>query len=233
MWRRQPKLYISTIFLEIAKSLIDEIRGSKIVGVGSGRTIAAFLDSLSTIYKNGTKYLPTSYQILLKLKENGFEVTDAITSAEIDLYIDSVDQIEDKTFFSIKGGGGALLKEKILMYNSKKVILLVQNKKFVSKLGINCPVPIEVSPFSINFISNYLRKINGVPEIRKDIRGFPIFTENGNMLLDTTFKEIIDPLTLEKEIKSQPGVIEVGLFTKKPSKIYLINDKEFKIINLD
>jgi len=233
MWRRQPKLSISTIFLEIAKSLIDEIRRSKIVGVGSGRTVSAFLDNFSTICKNGTKYLPTSYQILLKLKENGFEVTDAITSAEIDLYIDSVDQIEDKTFFSIKGGGGALLKEKILMYNSKKIILLVQNKKFVSKLGINCPLPIEVSPFSINFISNYLRKINGVPEIRKDIRGFPIFTENGNMLLDVTFKEIIDPIALEKEIKSQPGVIEVGLFTKKPSKIYLINDKGFKIINLD
>ncbi len=233
MWRRPPKLSVPTIFLEIAKSLIDEIRKSKIVGVGSGRTVSAFLDNLSIICKNGTKYLPTSYQILLKLKENGFEVADTITSGEIDLYIDSVDQIEEKTFFSIKGGGGALLKEKILMYNSKKIILLVQNKKFVSKLGTDCPVPIEVSPFSINFILNYLKKINCIPEIRKDIRGFPIFTENGNMILDATFKEITDPPSIEKEIKSQPGVIEVGLFTKKPSKIYLINDKGFKIITLD
>ncbi len=223
----------SSIFLEITKSLIDEIKRSKIIGIGSGRTMSDFLDSMSKICKLGNKYIPTSYQILFKLKENGFEVADSITSNEIDLYIDSVDQIEDRTFFSIKGGGGALLKEKILMYNSKKIIFLVQNKKFVSKLGINCPVPVEISPFAVNFVSNYLKKINGIPEVRKDLRGFPVFTENGNIILDTTFKELMDPPSLEKEIKIQAGVIEVGLFTKKPSKIYLIENNTFKIIDLD
>lgn len=223
----------SSIFLELTKSLIDEIKRSKIIGIGSGRTMSEFLDNMSKICRTGNKCIPTSYQILFKLKENGFKVVDSITSNKIDLYIDSVDQIEDRTFFSIKGGGGALLKEKILMYNSKKIIFLVQNKKFVSKLGINCPVPVEISPFAVNFVSNYLKKINGVPEVRKDLRGFPVFTENGNLILDTTFKELGDPPSLEKEIKIQAGVIEVGLFTKKPSKIYLIEDNTFKIIDLD
>ncbi|MEM0384934.1 MAG: ribose 5-phosphate isomerase A [Nitrososphaeria archaeon] len=223
----------SSIFMEIAKSLLNEIKKSKIIGIGSGRTVSEFLDNMSLICKTENKYIPSSYQILFKLKENGFEIADTIIANKIDLYIDSVDQIEDKSFFSIKGGGGALLKEKILMHNSKKTIFLVQSKKFVSRLGVNCPLPIEVSPFAVNFVSNYLKKINGIPEIRKDTRGFPIFTENGNIILDTTFKEITDPPSLEKEIKLQAGVIEVGLFTKKPSKIYLIDNNTFKIIDLD
>lgn len=223
---------LSLIFSEVAKSLLCEIKNAKTIGVGSGRTVSEFLDSLSFICKTSAKYIPTSYQILFKLKENGFETTNNVSSKEIDLYIDSVDQIEDKTFFSIKGGGGALLKEKILMYNSKKTILLVQSRKFTSKLGTNCPLPIEVSPFAINFILNYLKKLNASPTIRMDSRGFPVFTENGNILIDAIFEEIADPLNLEKEIKLQPGVIEVGLFTKKPSKIYLIEEKAFKTINL-
>lgn len=220
---------MDSIIQRIAKDLVNEICDSDYVGIGSGRTVSDFVDALATLKINKkSKFIPSSHQISFKLKEKGFDTDIFPNVNSIRLYIDSVDQIEERSYYMIKGGGGALLKEKALMYNSKRVVLLVQEKKIAKELGLDCPVPIEVMPFARQFVVNYLKKMGSEPQIRKDIRGFPVFTENGNMILDVTFKSISAPIELEQRLKNQPGVIEVGIFTKRPSHVYVIKTDSFE-----
>jgi ribose 5-phosphate isomerase A len=213
----------------IAEDLIGDINSSSYVGVGSGRTISDLIEELSTLDVNRSVwFVPSSSQIMLKMEEKEFATKMFPDQDSIQLYIDSLDQIEERSYHIIKGGGGALLREKILMYSSEKVIMLAQEKKFVERLGVSCPVPVEVSPFARWLVIKYLESLGGNPTIRKDSRGFPVFTENGNLVLDVYFDKIFDAKSLETKVKVQPGVIEVGLFTRKPSLIYRIRTDSFE-----
>ncbi|MEM3403567.1 MAG: ribose 5-phosphate isomerase A [Nitrososphaeria archaeon] len=215
--------------LNLANELLEEINASTNVGIGSGRTISSLIEALSTLnVNNKIKFIPSSSQILLKLQEKGFEINSFPDLNQIELYIDSVDQLESNSLYMIKGGGGALLKEKILMYNAAKILIILQENKLTRSLGTNCPVPIEISQISKPFLCHFLRTIGGSPSIRRDLREFPVYTENGNMILDVKFDKIDDPPELEQKIKLQPGVIEVGLFTKRPTSVYLIKDNSFE-----
>jgi ribose 5-phosphate isomerase A len=213
----------------IAEDLIGEINSSSYVGVGSGRTLLDLIEELSTLDVNRSIwFVPSSSQIMLKMEEKEFATKMFPGQDSIQLYIDSLDQIEEESYHIIKGGGGALLREKILMYSSEKVVILAQEKKFAERLGVCCPVPVEVSPFARWPVIKYLESLGGNPTIRKDSRGFPVFTENGNLVLDVYFDRIADAKSLEIEVKAQPGVIEVGLFTRKPSLIYRIRTDSFE-----
>ncbi|MGD0330808.1 MAG: ribose 5-phosphate isomerase A [Nitrososphaeria archaeon] len=214
---------------KIAGDLVEQINKIRYIGMGSGRTMSDFVDALASFkIKNEQKFVPTSYQIALKLKEKNFEVEMFPHIKKIELYIDGVDQIEEKSHFAIKGGGGALQKEKILMNNSEKTVFILQEKKVAERLGTGCPVPVEVSPFASSFVTNYMKELGASSELRKDQRGFPMFTEGGNMIIDVSFNGISDAIDLEHRIKAQPGVIEVGLFTKKPSCIYILKESSFE-----
>jgi len=219
----------TNVMLNLANELLKEINVLTYVGIGSGRTISSFIDAISSLKVNKKiKFIPSSLQILLKLQENGFEIDSFPTLKQIELYIDSVDQLELTTHHMIKGGGGALLKEKILMYNAKRTLIILQENKLTKKLGTNYPIPVEISPLSKPFVSDFLMTIGGYPSIRRDSREFPVYTENGNIILDVKFDKIDDALVLEQKIKLQPGVIEVGLFTRKPTCIYVIKDNSFE-----
>ena len=119
----------------------------------------------------------------------------------------------------IKGGGGALLKEKVLMRASKKTIIMASEDKFVEQL--NGSVPIEVIPFAKNSTFKILRTIAGNPKMRITTKDYPYFTENGNLIFDTDFGVINDPKKLCETIKLIPGVVECGLFTENIDSIYL------------
>ncbi|MGQ9782091.1 MAG: ribose 5-phosphate isomerase A [Nitrososphaeria archaeon] len=218
----------------IAKDLAEEIISSRNVGIGSGRTISDFVDALSSLrLRRGLTFIPSSHQTLLNLQDRGLNVNAFPISDNVGIYIDGVDQIEMHNYYMIKGGGGALAKEKVLMYNSNKVALLVQEKKIVEKLGSECPIPVEVIPFARLFIMNFARKIGGEPKIRRDARNFPVFTENGNLIVDIMFREIPAPVELERKLKDQPGVLEVGIFTKRPYRIYVIKEGSFQKLSMD
>ena len=180
----------------------------------------------------------------------GLEFTDESKINDIDLVIDGADQI-DSNLNMIKGGGGALLKEKIIMYAAKEKIILADSDKFVPKFNI--PIPIEVHPFarftvikklqSIRSITqlisddsipdnmvNYPNDINisllSKPIIRTIGKGYPFITENGNIILDTEFSNIVNIEKTEHAIKNIPGVVEVGLFSRKNNtKYYSVNSE--------
>ena len=196
------------------------VKDGYVVGLGSGRAATTFVKSLSTFVKTkkiNIKCIPTSMQIKLIAEKGGLTLIDADQIDKIDVVFDGADQI-DKNKFLIKGGGGALLKENILISAAKKVIIMADKSKFVT--NFNRTVPIEVHPSARKIITKNILKIDGVSTLRVLERGYPFVTENGNVILDCNFGIIKNPKSLQQKILNMPGVLEVGIFTRKPDIIY-------------
>lgn len=168
-----------------------------------------------------TTWVPTSLQIQLVAGDLGLP-TLPLPDAKVAKVIDGADQVDNKLNL-IKGGGGALLKEKILLGNARDSIIIADEKKFAERLCMNdVRVPVEVTPFARKTVKARLEEMKGDVKIRLDQRGFPAYSENGNLLTDVAFKPVEDPAELEGEIKAIPGVVEVGIFVVRPITVYKI-----------
>ena len=221
-----------------------------IVGLGSGSTVAELVKKIGTLpNKENFIFIPTSIQIKMIAENAGLKFTDESKISNIDLVIDGADQI-DHNLNMIKGGGGALFKEKIIMYSANERIILADSKKFVPEF--NLPIPIEVHPFARSTVTKRLKSmgiigkttttssqinnpqeeshdnLSAKPIIRTIQKGYPFITENGNIILDTKFLGILDIEKAEQEIKNIPGVIEVGLFVRKNNTQYYSVNSEGK-----
>ena len=202
---------------------LDALRNVKdgyVIGLGSGRAATALVKSLSKYIKTkkiSIKCVPTSMQIKIIAEKGGLQLIEPDQIDKIDLVFDGADQI-DKNKFLIKGGGGALLKENILISAAKKVIIMADSTKFVK--NFNRTVPIEVQPLARQIVWKKIEKLGGKPELRTLDRGYPFFTENSNIILDCGFGVIKNPKILQQKLLNIPGVIEVGIFTRKPDIIY-------------
>ena len=196
------------------------VKDGYVIGLGSGRAATALVKVLTAFVKTKKieiKCIPTSMQIKLIAEKGGLTLIDADQIDKIDVVFDGADQI-DKNKFLIKGGGGALLKENILISAAKKVIIMADKSKFVT--NFNRTVPIEVHPSARKIITKNILKIDGVSTLRVLERGYPFVTENGNVILDCNFCIIKNPKSLQQKILNMPGVLEVGIFTRKPDIIY-------------
>lgn len=191
--------------MELAKIIADKVRNGQTIGFGSGTT--SYLAAIEIGRKVKAEELkitavPTSNEIEQLCEELGIPCSNLLEST-IDWGFDGADEV-DKRGRLIKGRGAAMFKEKLNIVSSPKTYILADHTKFVDKLGEKCPVPIEVFPTAMNFVSSRLEQIGAI-----DIE-FRGMTENGNSILDTRFDDISDDL--ERRIKIIPGVIESGLF---------------------
>jgi len=196
------------------------VKDGYVLGLGSGRAATAFVKSLSSfikLKKIQIKGVPTSLQIKLVAEEVGIPLLGADQVDHIDVVFDGADQIDSQKNL-IKGGGGALLRENILINSAKKVVIMADKSKFVKYF--NRPVPVEVHPLARNTVIKSIKKLKGKPKLRMLERGYPFHTENGNVILDCDFGTIKSPKTLAQKIIQIPGVMEVGIFTRKPDVIY-------------
>jgi len=196
------------------------VKEGYVLGLGSGRAATIFVESLSSYLKTNNlkvKGVPTSLQIKLIAEQGGIPLISADQIDHIDIVFDGADQIDSKKNL-IKGGGGALLRENILISAAKKVVIIADKTKFVKNL--NKAVPVEVHPLARNSVIKSIKKLKGKPELRTLKRGYPFITENGNVILDCDFGTIKSPKTLAQKIKQLSGVIEVGIFSRKPDVIY-------------
>ena len=196
------------------------VKEGYILGLGSGRAATAFVKSLSDYTKTKKitiKAVPTSLQIKLIAEKGKIPLIEADQIEKIDVVFDGADQIDSQKNL-IKGGGGALLKENILINAAKKVVIMADKSKFVK--NFNRVVPIEVHPSARNIVTKSIKKLGGKPELRSLDRGYPFITENGNVILDCDFGVIKNPKSLQQKIIRIAGVIEVGIFTRKPDIIY-------------
>ncbi len=206
----------------LSSDALKLVKENYVLGLGSGRAATELVKLLSLYLKEKNirvKAVPTSLQIKLEAEIGGIPIIEADQIEHIDIVFDGADQIDEERNM-IKGGGGALLREKILINIAKKVIIIADESKFVKKL--NRSVPIEVHPFARNIAAKQIQKYNGKPVLRTIERGYPFVTENGNIILDSEFGEISNPKELAEKIIQIPGVIEVGIFTRKPDIIYKV-----------
>ena len=203
----------------LSEDAIKLVKNHQIKGLGSGRAATAFVKSLSLFVKKkklNIRCIPTSLQIKLEAEKGKLHLMDTILD-KIDIVFDGADQI-DKAKNLIKGGGGALLRENILISTAKKVVIMADASKFVTNFKRD--VPVEVHPLARNTVTKAISKIGGKPSIRTFDRGYPFVTENGNIILDCNFGIIKKPKLLQESVKKISGVLEVGIFTRKPDIIY-------------
>ena len=203
----------------LSNDAVKLVKNHQTIGLGSGRSATAFVKVLSSLVKKkklNIKCIPTSLQIKLEAEKGNLHLIDTVLD-KIDIVFDGADQI-DKGKNLIKGGGGALLRENILINAAKKVVIMADDSKFIT--NFNRSVPVEVHPLARNTVTKNISKIGGRPKIRILDRGYPFITENGNIILDCNFGVIKKPKLLREKIKNISGVLEVGIFTRKPDIIY-------------
>lgn len=221
---------------KIGKAISSRIRSGSLLGLGSGTTMAALLPHLARDLrkkKRDAKWVPTSLQITMVARGLRLEI-GALDRPYLDLVVDGADQI-DADLNLIKGGGGALFKEKVLIGNAKRTLVVADERKLAGRLcdgGVR--VPVEAHPFARVSVGEKLKRIGGDPSLKLTDRGFPFYTENGNVLFDTAFPPIKKPSSLEHRIKSIPGVVESGIFTPKPIEVFVIQtDGGYRVLKKD
>ena len=215
----------------LSNDALKIIKNNQIIGLGSGRAATMLVKSLAKLIKlknYNIKCIPTSLQIKLVAEKAGIQLVEADQINHIDIVFDGADQINSQKYV-IKGGGGALLRENILFSLAKKVVVMADKTKFVK--NFTRTVPVEIHPLARNSVINSIKKLGGESKIRSLDRGYTFFTENGNIILDCNFGTIKNPKALTQKIKQTAGVLESGIFLRKPDIIYKAktNDK-FEII---
>ena len=191
----------------------DYIEDGMIVGLGTGSTVEYTLKKLGKLVKSGLKIkgIPTSVHTKRIAIEQEIPLTNLEENPVIDITIDGADEV-DSNLNLIKGGGGALAREKIIAFNSKKVIIVIDDSKIVKALGIDFPLPVEVLKFGWTSTKKTLEELNCIVELRKIMGNEPFITDNSNYILDCEFDRIDEPEQLEININNIPGVVENGLF---------------------
>ncbi|RLF59518.1 MAG: ribose 5-phosphate isomerase A [Thermoplasmata archaeon] len=195
-----------------AQKAVEYIEDDMIVGLGTGSTVKYALEYLSKRIQEGLsiKAIPTSIETKRIAQKEQINIVSLLEYPEIDITIDGADEV-DSNLNLIKGGGGALAREKIIAYHSKKVIIIADDSKVVKMLGINFPLPVEVLKFEWESTKRALETFGCDAKIRK-IFDDPFITDNGNYIVDCEFEKINDPEQLEIDINMIPGVVENGLF---------------------
>ncbi|MCH8914350.1 MAG: ribose-5-phosphate isomerase RpiA [Thaumarchaeota archaeon] len=206
--------------LALSNNALKFVKDDYVIGLGSGRAATVFVKSLGKLIKlkgYNIKGIPTSLQIKLVAEKVGIPLIEADQVDHIDVVFDGADQINSQKFV-IKGGGGALLRENILFNLAKKVVVMADKTKFVK--NFTRTVPVEVHPSARNLVINSIKKLGGTAQLRSLDRGYTFFTENGNIILDCNFGTIKNPKVLTQKIKQTTGVLESGIFLRKPDVIY-------------
>ncbi len=195
-----------------AEKAVKYVENGMVIGLGTGSTTEYALKELGRRVAEGLsiKGIPTSLHTHRIAKELNIPLTSLKENPAIDITIDGADEV-DSNLNLIKGGGGALTREKIIAYHSKKEIIVVDDSKVVKALGIDFPLPVEVVKFSWTATQKALEEFECTVALRT-IMNEPFITDNGNYILDCDFEYIPDPEQLESDIDHIPGVVESGLF---------------------
>ena len=215
---------IKAVAKDAIKHIINSDQDKITIGFGSGRAATAVTREIATLVQNDSKYniigVPTSLQIKLVIEEEAKDAIPLISADQtdkIDIVFDGADQV-DANGYVVKGGGGALLRENILFNMADTIVVMADETKFVKY--INRAIPVEVHTLARSLVQKRIAMLGGAPSLRLQKSGYPIFTENGNIILDCSFGTIKNPKKLTASIKQIPGVIESGIFTKRPDIIY-------------
>lgn len=195
------------------------VEDGAIVGVGTGSTVAYFIDALAGMKDRIQGAVSSSEQSTARLRQHGIEVFDLNAIGPIGIYIDGADECDPHKRL-IKGGGAALTREKICAAAARKFVCIIDSSKRVDVLG-RFPLPIEVIPMARSLVSREIVKLGGQPVWRDGVT-----TDNGNWIIDVHGWRITDPAALEQQLNQLAGVVTVGLFAQRPADVVLVGDRE-------
>jgi len=207
-----------------ALAALEYVQDGMNLGVGTGSTVNHFIDALPDVRSKIRSVVASSVETHQRLEENGFRVSDLSDVGTTDLYVDGADEA-NKHFHLIKGGGGALTREKILVAASRKFVCIIDDSKMVGALG-TFPLPVEVIPMARSYVARQMIAARGQPIWRE---GF--VTDNGNEILDVHNLKITHPPEMESRFNQIAGVVTVGIFANQPADVLLIaNDGNVQVI---
>lgn len=201
-----------------AVAAIDYVDGG-IIGVGTGSTVNHFIDLLAEIKHKIDGAVSSSEVSTERMRAHGIQVMDLNAAGELDLYVDGADE-STKNLHLIKGGGGALTREKIVAGASRKFICIADGSKLVDVLG-EFPLPVEVIPMARSHVARQLVKLGGTPVWRENFT-----TDNGNIILDVHNMRIMEPSKMEQEINNIAGVVTTGIFAIRPADVLILGTEK-------
>ena len=199
-----------------AEKAIDHVEDGMVVGVGTGSTVAFFIDALAAWKHRIAGAVSSSEQSTARLQQHGIEVLELNHTGPLQLYVDGADECDPHKRL-IKGGGAALTREKIIAEASDKFVCIIDASKQVPVLG-RFPLPIEVIPMARSLVARELLRLTGGQPVWRE----GVTTDNGNWVLDLHNLSIVDPVGLERELNQIPGVVSVGLFARRPADVVII-----------
>ena len=200
---------------QVAEAALAWVKSDMVLGVGTGSTVNCFIEVLAASRIRIEAAVSSSKASTGRLSAAGIEVIELNQAGTLDVYIDGADEFDAHRRL-IKGGGGALTREKIIAGASRKFVCIVDESKKVGVLG-KFPLPIEVIPMARSFVARQMVVMGGQPELRE---GF--ITDNGNVILDVHNMDLVDPVTIEKRINNIAGVVTCGLFAVQPAHVVLM-----------
>ena len=207
-----------------AEKAIDYVEDGMIVGVGTGSTVAYFIDALAAWKDRIAGAVSSSEQSTARLKSHGIDVIDLNAAGPLSLYVDGADECDPHKRL-IKGGGAALTREKIIAEASKTFVCIVDPSKLVPVLG-KFPLPVEVIPMARSLVARELVRICGGQPVWRD----GVVTDNGNVILDVHNLSIVDPIALERAINQIPGVVSVGLFARRAADVVIVGGEPPRLL---
>jgi ribose 5-phosphate isomerase A len=202
----------------VAREAVKYIVPGSVVGVGSGSTAELFIDELAKSSGRVSGAVASSERSAARLREHRIEVVDLNDVAELPVYIDGADEVTEHLAM-IKGGGGALPREKIVAAVARRVVCIADESKLVAVLG-KYPLPVEVIPMARSYVAREMVRLGGRPSLRA---GF--VTDNGNLILDVAGLEIVAPVELEERINNLAGVVTNGLFARRGADVLLLGTR--------
>jgi ribose 5-phosphate isomerase A len=199
----------------VARAALKHVVEDKVVGVGSGSTVFKFIDHLSTMKNRIEGAVAASEASAERLKKHGIRVFDLNSVDELPVYVDGADEITEHLHM-VKGGGGALTREKIIAAVARKFVCICDASKLVPVLG-KFPLPVEVIPMARGYVGRELARMGGHPELRQNFK-----TDNGNLILDCHGLTLLDPAKTEAELNNVAGVVTNGIFARRPADLLLL-----------
>ncbi len=199
----------------VASAALKHVVEDAVIGVGSGSTVNFFIDALASIKGRIEGAVAASEASAARLKKHGIRVFELTAVDELAVYVDGADEITEHLHM-IKGGGGALTREKIVAAVARKFVCICDASKLVPVLG-RFPLPVEVIPMARSHVGRELLRLGGQPVLRENFK-----TDNGNLILDCHGLSIVDPPTLEAQLNNVAGVVTNGLFARRPADILLL-----------
>jgi ribose 5-phosphate isomerase A len=215
-----------------AESAAALVKDGMIVGLGSGTTAALAVNALGRRVREGLRIagIPTSETTAAQARALGIPLTSLSDVSQIDLTIDGADEVEDGTLNLIKGHGGALLREKIVANLSKRLVIVVDDSKLVSRLAANFQVPVEVVPFGWQATARQLSELGAKPLLRQKTGGNPFTSDGGHYILDCEFDPAVSAVPLARELDHVIGVVEHGLFIGFASEIHVASTDGVRVL---